>query len=771
MQFTFKSLLENYSIVIPQIQRDYAQGRKSETDLRKDFIGKIKGAIYDEVLPLNLDFIYGYTEKSSNENWFIPLDGQQRLTTLWLLHWILAPRENGTMTDDMSELLTRFTYETRISSKRFCKNLVNQPFYLIGNSSISSRIIDSAWFMASWINDPTVISMLNMLDTLHEEFVDKDLAWNNLIANSRVTFDFIDIKSEEFKLTDELYIKMNSRGKPLTKFENFKAQFAGLLASPDTEYFGETREYEKSLISYQQYFAFKIDSTWIDLFWNYRQSNNGKIDDYVYNFINYAAEILYYKSRTSVYTSDLKFDFEFLNGVFSTSENVNFLFNSLDFLSSLNDVKGFFQEIFKEVSTFDVHSEDYFFRAMSNLGFDVKDKAILYAILCFCTISPKREKSELFDFVRIVRNLLLTVRQPNQTKRIEFASNLRMPNMSDYCKFIDDLLAQIKIEPTKKVYEIFSENDFSGFTRENIANEKAKAGLLTQIPTLRRSVHALEEHPQIQGNTSNFRLDSPDIERKITAFLNIWDSTIEDSLIIRALLTIGNYSVITHPYSSLGKIRYFGCKNNWNRILTAYERQEREKVQKCLDEFLAAYDEVVGTDQSEKLQFLIDNFDPEEKSWRYYFVKYEPITDASYYSKLSDNPKLNLFTWNDAEGFNINNLGNSGNLPLHSYHLNPYLICLRKIFADRKDLTLYFGRFTDLSWIRIKGKIDITCKSDGWQVVPLRNYTIPKSIATKFNLVANNDNTLILPDGGDNRMKIIEQFIEELSLAVTVNEV
>ena len=38
-----------------------------------------------------------------------------------------------------------------------------------------------------------------------------------------ITFDYIDIKSDEFKLTDELYKKMNSRGKPLTSFENFKA--------------------------------------------------------------------------------------------------------------------------------------------------------------------------------------------------------------------------------------------------------------------------------------------------------------------------------------------------------------------------------------------------------------------------------------------------------------------------------------------------------------------------------------------------------------------
>lgn len=760
MQLTLKSLLGDYVVVIPQIQRDYAQGRKSETDLRKDFVGKISRAIYEKD-SLNLDFIYGYTESSATQELFIPLDGQQRLTTLWLLHWTLAPREDGFLSEDVQTMLSRFTYETRISSKRFCKNLVSQPFNQSDNTPVSSQVNDSYWFMAAWMNDPTVISMLNMLDTLNEEFRDKSIAWENLITNHLITFDFIDIKSDEFKLTDELYIKMNSRGKPLTKFENFKAQFSGLLASRETEYYGEDIEYESGRISYQQYFAFKIDSSWIDLFWSYRQSNSIAIDDYIYNFINNIAEILYYKSRTNT-SGDIKFDFEFLNGIFSISENIKFLFSSLDFLVSLTDIKAFFEGIFSNVSTFDGHTKDYFFRAMSNVGFDVKDKVILYAVLHFSITCKDRTEDELADFIRIVRNLLFTVRQPNQSKRIEFTSNLRMPNMADYCKLVDDLVAAVYKEPQKTVYQVFSENDLSGFTRENINNEKAKALLLHQNPNLRQSIHALEEHTEIQGNTSNFLLSSPDVDKKIRAFLCIWDSSIDDSLVIRSFLTIGNYSVVTHPNSSLGKIKYFGFKNNWNRILTAYEKQEREKIQICLDKFLSAYEMALGNEPSERLQFLIDNYDVEKKSWRYYFIKYESMTDSNYYSTLSNNPKLNLFTWSDSEGFNINNLGNSGNLPLHSYHLNPYLICLRKIFSNKNNLVLFFGRFTDLSFIRLKGKIEIYCKSEGWQINTMRNYSISEEIVDKFDLKSSDGKTFLLLTDTTDRIEIGEKFILEL---------
>jgi hypothetical protein len=43
-------------------------------------------------LPLNLDFIYGSME-SHRPSDFLPLDGQQRLTTLFLLHWYMAWRD------------------------------------------------------------------------------------------------------------------------------------------------------------------------------------------------------------------------------------------------------------------------------------------------------------------------------------------------------------------------------------------------------------------------------------------------------------------------------------------------------------------------------------------------------------------------------------------------------------------------------------------------------------------------------------------------------
>lgn len=753
MPFTLKFLLEKYKVIIPQIQRDYAQGRESEYELRKGFITKIKQTLQEEEPVLNLDFIYGYTEKAGkDEDVFIPLDGQQRLTTLWLVHWYLAPRIENELDENVKSYLSRFTYETRMSSKRFCHNLIQQPLKIKPNIPISEQITDVSWFMASWSNDPTVLSILNMLDTLQQEMPELS-GWENLIAKEKITFDFIDIKSDEFKLTDELYIKMNSRGKPLTPFENFKAQFSGLLVSKKTDYVDAQLFYEGTSISYQQYFAFKIDSEWMDLFWNYRNKTVNKIDNNIYRFIYYVAEFLFFRGNPNANSFDVKNDFDFLNGVFSKKNNIDFLFNALDFIASLEDVNLFFENIFNEVSVFDNYTKDYFYRAINNTSFDVKDKTLLYAILAYCTETGYKEvDGELQDFVRIVRNLLLTVRQPNQSKRIEYTTNLRLPDVSKYCRFIDAFVNKIK-EQKKPVYAILSENDFIGFT--DIENEKTKASLIVQSPKLKSNFHKLEEHPQLQGNLSCFKLDSDDIEQKIYNFLRIWNDEIPESYKIRAFLTIDDYAVITHEKSSLGEIWFFGCKDGWNKILTAADKNERAKILEALDKFLVEFDKAEGSETVEKLQYIIDHFIPTEKDWRYYFIKYKSI---------SENPfiKLNVYAWNDSRGFDIHHLGNSGVQPLHSYHLNPYLITLRHIFTQNKMLTLYWGRFTDPSYIKIEEKFRIYCKSDGWLIKPLENYIIADKLFDTYSLSEKNDGYILKEPGNKDRIEVAVDFINDV---------
>src|SRR4051812_4626528 len=85
-------------VEIPLFQRDYAQGREGDQVLRirNDFLDVLRSAVVAAVPDsIGLDFVYGGIDGGTLR----PLDGQQRLTTLFLLHWYTASR-SGHLADD-----------------------------------------------------------------------------------------------------------------------------------------------------------------------------------------------------------------------------------------------------------------------------------------------------------------------------------------------------------------------------------------------------------------------------------------------------------------------------------------------------------------------------------------------------------------------------------------------------------------------------------------------------------------------------------------------
>ena len=116
---TLFKLFDKYKVEIPKVQRDYAQGRPDvhAKMVRRNLLEDMKSAVLEKTPPLDLNFVYGKAEDDK----FIPLDGQQRLTTLFLLY-LYAFYNDDTKTD----LLRRFTYETRTSSRNFLEKLTEK---------------------------------------------------------------------------------------------------------------------------------------------------------------------------------------------------------------------------------------------------------------------------------------------------------------------------------------------------------------------------------------------------------------------------------------------------------------------------------------------------------------------------------------------------------------------------------------------------------------------------------------------------------------------
>ncbi len=274
--YSFYQLISKYQIEIPIIQRDYAQGRENAkaADVRKSLVSKMIDAVKNSE-PLFFDFVYGRVD----DNKFIPFDGQQRLTTLFLFHKYVFEKcqsESGCNHKDNCScrgILGRFSYATRQSSREFCEKLVQEK--IISGISLTDNIKNQSWFYPDWEKDPTVMGMLTMLDEIHcqmrneadfKTFAEKLTSG----CNCPITFHFVDMG--EHKLSDETYVKMNARGKQLTPFENFKASLEQYLKAKNSDLLSSLEgKYDSSQEKYTG-----IDGTWLDLFWNV--ANEGKTE-------------------------------------------------------------------------------------------------------------------------------------------------------------------------------------------------------------------------------------------------------------------------------------------------------------------------------------------------------------------------------------------------------------------------------------------------------------------------------------------------------------
>ena len=290
MTTTFRQLFENQlydRVEIPIIQRDYAQGRSDQRIVRDEFLRVLHKALCPskEALDqrIDLDFVYGSVENGS----FQPLDGQQRLTTLFLLHWYLA------WVDECFEEFqavfvtkgrSRFGYEVRSSSREFIDAFAGFKPKVSAMSclNIQKLISDQPWFFRSWQFDPTIQSSLMMLEQMHKVFRNTTGLYARLIdkATPAITFQLLHL--EQFGLSDDLYIKMNARGKLLTPFETFKARFEQDLKKCEFAKLLPTRCGDTPI---SKFFARRIDQQWSDFFWSYRDERTATFDDAVMNLV------------------------------------------------------------------------------------------------------------------------------------------------------------------------------------------------------------------------------------------------------------------------------------------------------------------------------------------------------------------------------------------------------------------------------------------------------------------------------------------------------
>lgn len=476
--YSFWQLLNEQRIEIPIIQRDYAQGRKDKKEILTEFLNTIYRTL-DKETPIKLDFIYG----SKVNDIFQPLDGQQRLTTLFLIHWYAALKEPE-FPEKIKEVLLKFSYETRASSREFCNELINNSFPIDTSSvMISDMIINSSWFFLSWKKDPTIDAMLRAIDDIHNFFRNMDSLWEKLLSN-KILISFYHVELENFGLTDDLYIKMNARGKLLTPFENFKAIFQKHV---------DDNNWDKNKDSLDS-FACKIDTKWTDLFWSHRK--NDRIDDSFIRFISTIAmiQLVLEKSEDRVdKLAKLQRQPDTVKVDYFIEDGYKYLCDCLDIYCRVYNDKISLELNFP---LWQHKPDNNIFTALvyeGSITASYTQKVLFYAQTEYLRKTNKFNKENFHCWMRVMRNI---VSRGDAEKTGKRPAIIRSP---DTFIGVINLVKELS-EGCDDIYEFLSTKTIkSFFAKEQIEEEKLKAKLIKENNTNKEVIFSTEDTNFCQG--------------------------------------------------------------------------------------------------------------------------------------------------------------------------------------------------------------------------------------------------------------------------------
>ena len=689
-QETFWSVLSRYTISIPRMQRNYAQGRR-EIDVaqkRENLLNDIFDALSSKER-LDLNFIYGNVTNDK----FIPIDGQQRLTTLFLLYWyfsVLGNKKN----DDVVSILSKFTYETRDVTRQFCERLVKNVELDIPNlpkNDIVSAIKDYYWFFNDFEYDPSIDSMLVMLQAINDKVrkigFDVCQDYFDLLISDECPLCFLFLNIDDIGLTDEIYIKMNARGKPLTEFENFKAQLTNYLSSKD-------RTFADEILA-------KINCEWSQFFWAIQyKSGKAVFDDQIMNFFKFYIFNDYIcnnnsddatvraKIRVTLNSLMNESTFEFTNRLFKDEFKKVYEFNNdspvvnevtfkklyklLNALSHHYSANGNLQFVDRSQYDKEYFKEDVFFTTIVNApnfsGLGYESRVLLFAEYAFISKYSEDDgqfnrKRELTDWIRYIYNLSkaqLYNQQDDYYRSIRSINTMiesgAALNILAYASSMSELVyrqgrgfgfydLQAK-EESIKAYLMTRSNDW-----KDIIVEAEKSYLDNQISSI-INFSGIEEEYDL--NMNQFEATNPNEivvphtfnliainQNKLDLFMEylmkietffgktgLKREYEEQSIFRRALLTFGQ----DNSYLLIKEGLNYSFLNNTHRDygFRRLLRDDNNGKREFFKQFLDSVDVNQSVDQiKNQMEDLISSFTSHnENSWKYYFLTMPQILDC-----------------------------------------------------------------------------------------------------------------------------------------------
>lgn len=452
------------------------------------------------------------------------------------------------------------------------------------------------------------------------------------LENKAITFYFLPIR--DMGLTDELYIKMNSRGKPLTVFEHFKAELEREIRTLDEKYGQNTAE---RIVG-------KIDRSWTDLLWKYRSSGSNDADDNIIDdeflrYFKFVCDIICYRNGQSPqgYSSDI---FDLLHLYFSADEEKA--------VANIATLEAFF-DCWCKINGYDNPTEflESFMSYTHACGKIVVDSRYKIDVFedCLHFYSDKSGRIRQFPLNRIVLLYAITIYLQHQNevtysdfvRRIRIVNNL-IQNSEDEVSDRQDrnrIPAILQAVDAIVLTGVIDDSIEINFNVNQIQEEKKKIEFLTQNPDCTDEVFELEDHNMLKGQIGIIGLDNLSLGSRFSSlFACSWDK------IDCALMTLGNYG-----QQERNKWRYqFASKSlqyAWDELFHKSANAGFENTHTILVELLKSkesFDDGIldGIISAFLAQCEKDNLYP----WNYYYVKY-PVFRPGSYGKMSNDDVVN----------------------------------------------------------------------------------------------------------------------------------
>ncbi len=224
---------EDRKIIIPDMQRDYCWGDNVYGEKKnEDLVTKFSESLFDvfsenkENKEVQLGMIYAY---ESPDNHIQLCDGQQRITTLYLLMGLLHKKTNNNSLKDClistfewenDDKECRLQYAIRESTLYFLNDLVDNCF--INNQEIKT-IKEQSWYFKEYDLDPTIQSMIKALVIIEKELANKTPQYLDVFSTflmKNLTFLYFDMQNRD--RGEDMFVIINTTGEPLTPTDNLK---------------------------------------------------------------------------------------------------------------------------------------------------------------------------------------------------------------------------------------------------------------------------------------------------------------------------------------------------------------------------------------------------------------------------------------------------------------------------------------------------------------------------------------------------------------------